>query len=113
MANDKDLEQDRTTITEDEAARPQQTGTADAETPVKEPPQKPPGKERRFRQTDLPAHFIERRKYPRIKTEPPPPPLPHVLETTVPLSASPNWTKSASSAVAWRARPSRWSTLPP
>src|SRR5947199_7100169 len=41
----------------------------------------PPGqKERRFRQTDLPAHFIERRKHPRISTEPPPPPAPPRLE---------------------------------
>src|SRR5690349_959548 len=41
----------------------------------------PPGqKERRFRQTDLPEHFIERRKHPRISTEPPPPPAPPRLE---------------------------------
>lgn len=32
----------------------------------------PPGVERRFRQTDLPAHFIERRKHPLINKEPPP-----------------------------------------
>ena len=49
------------------------------EEPVTAPPEeeRPPGsKERRFRQTDLPAHFIERRKHPRIQTEPPPPPAP-------------------------------------
>jgi len=33
-------------------------------------------RERRFRQTTLPAHFVERRKRPRIQTEPPPPPAP-------------------------------------
>jgi trehalose synthase len=41
----------------------------------------PPGTvERRFRQTDLPAHFIERRKHPRISTEPPLPPAPPRFE---------------------------------
>jgi len=88
MAKDKNLEQDRTTITEDESARPEHTGEATAETPVKEPPQKP-GKERRFRQTDLPAHFIERRKYPRIKTEPPPPPPPPCLGDYSPIIGKP------------------------
>ena len=45
--------------------------------PVKEPVQAPSsGVERRFRQTDLPAHFIERRKHPRISTEQPPVPAP-------------------------------------
>ncbi len=38
------------------------------------------GGERRFRQTDLPAHFIERRKRPRISTEQPPPPAPPRFE---------------------------------
>src|SRR5262249_60796078 len=33
-----------------------------------------------FRPSDLPAHFIERRKHPRIQTEPPPPPAPPRLE---------------------------------
>jgi trehalose synthase len=47
----------------------EQSRTADAQT-----------KERRFRQSDLPAHFIERRRHPRIQTEPPPPPAPPRLE---------------------------------
>lgn len=38
------------------------------------------GSERRFRQTDLPAHFIERRRHPRISTEQPPPPAPPRLD---------------------------------
>jgi trehalose synthase len=38
------------------------------------------GNERRFRQTDLPAHFIERRRHPRISTEQPPPPAPPRLD---------------------------------
>jgi trehalose synthase len=37
-------------------------------------------RERRFRHTDLPAHFVERRRHPRIQTEPPPPPAPPRLE---------------------------------
>ena len=40
----------------------------------------PQTKERRFRQSDLPAHFIERRRHPRIQTEPSPPPAPPRLE---------------------------------
>src|SRR5260370_40978251 len=40
----------------------------------------PQTKERRFRPTDLPAHFIERRRHPRIQTEPPPPAAPPRLE---------------------------------
>src|SRR5262245_55846693 len=39
-----------------------------------------PFKERRFRQTNLAPHFIERRKQPRIQTEPPPPAAPPRLE---------------------------------
>src|SRR5689334_19886938 len=38
------------------------------------------GKERRFRDTNLPAHFIERRKHPRISTQQPPPPAPPRLD---------------------------------
>src|SRR5262249_30557338 len=40
----------------------------------------PATKERRFRQTDLPAHFIERRRRPRISTEQPPPAAPPRLD---------------------------------
>ena len=50
----------------------------------------PPGtKERRFRQTDLPAHFIERRKHPRISTEQPPPPAPPCLDDYAPIIGRP------------------------
>ena len=56
------------------------TATVVEEPAVSEPasaPAPPNGlKERRFRQTDLPAHFIERRKHPRISTQQPPPPAP-------------------------------------
>ena len=53
--------------------RPQEhSPTEIAQDPVKEPALTPPVVERRFRQTDLPAHFIERRKHPRIRTEQPP-----------------------------------------
>ena len=37
-------------------------------------------RERRFRHTDLAPHFIERRRQPRIQTEPPPPAAPPRLE---------------------------------
>jgi trehalose synthase len=47
---------------------------------VSAPPPPSGGSERRFRQTDLPAHFIERRRHPRISTEQPPPPAPPRLD---------------------------------
>src|ERR1700760_4166338 len=37
-------------------------------------------RERRFRQTDLPHHFVERRRRPIIGTEPPLPPVPPRFE---------------------------------
>jgi trehalose synthase len=46
--------------------------------------------ERRFRQTTLSPHFIERRKHPRIKTEPPPPPAPPRLEDYAAIIGVPN-----------------------
>jgi trehalose synthase len=48
-----------------------------------------PTRERRFRQTDLPAHFIERRKHPRISTEQPPPPVPPRLDDYAPIIGQP------------------------
>jgi trehalose synthase len=78
---DKDLEQGRTTATEEETA-PEPTKPAQAEP-------EPVAKERRFRQTDLPPHFIERRRYPRIKTEPPPPPTPPRFEDYGPIIGQP------------------------
>jgi trehalose synthase len=48
------------------------------------------GAERRFRQTTLPPRFIERRKHPRIKTEPPPPPAPPRLEDYAAIIGVPN-----------------------
>src|SRR6476661_8141597 len=53
------------------------------------PPAPPPSGERRFRQTDLPAHFIERRKRPRISTEQPPPPAPPRFEDYAPIIGKP------------------------
>ncbi|HEY3770843.1 MAG TPA: hypothetical protein VGN44_19375, partial [Candidatus Angelobacter sp.] len=49
----------------------------------------PPGIERRFRQTDLPAHFIERRKHPHINTEQPPLPAPPRLDDYEPIIGKP------------------------
>src|SRR4051812_34159239 len=58
--------------------------------PVKEPALAPPlVVERRFRQTDLPAHFIERRKHPRISTEQPPVPAPPRFEDYAPIIGKP------------------------
>src|SRR3954463_4135547 len=48
-----------------------------------------PSIERRFRQTDLPAHFIERRKHPRINTEQPPPPAPPRVDDYAPIIGQP------------------------
>ncbi|HLJ86552.1 MAG TPA: glycosyltransferase [Candidatus Angelobacter sp.] len=45
--------------------------------------------ERRFRQTDLPPHFIERRKRPRISNEPPPPPAPPRFDDYSPIIGRP------------------------
>ncbi len=45
--------------------------------------------ERRFRQTDLPAHFIERRMRPRINTQQPPPQAPPRLEDYEPIIGKP------------------------
>lgn len=84
MAKNNDPERDRTTMAEAEPA-PEQTGPPETETE----PKGPSGKERRFRQTDLPPHFIERRKHPRIKTEPPPPPPPPCLEDYSPIIGRP------------------------
>src|SRR5438445_372598 len=58
--------------------------------PVKDPALAPPsGVERRFRQTDLPAHFIERRKHPRISTEQPSVPAPPLFEDYGPIIGKP------------------------
>jgi trehalose synthase len=56
-----------------------------------EPQQKAPASphERRFRQTELPEHFIERRRHPRISTQPPPPPAPPRLEDYGPIIGRP------------------------
>jgi trehalose synthase len=61
-----------------------------AQKPVEEPAPAPPsGIERRFRQTDLPAHFIERRKNPRIRREQPPVPAPPRFEDYGPIIGKP------------------------
>src|SRR5262245_18500147 len=74
-------------VTEERSSR----GTPDSENPktnddapkgnkpaeVENPPAaNQPDVKRRFRETGLPTHYIERRKFPRIQTEPPPPPAP-------------------------------------
>ncbi|HVG90157.1 MAG TPA: hypothetical protein VNB54_01590, partial [Alphaproteobacteria bacterium] len=62
---------------------------AKQEAPVPPASSAPPSGERRFRQTDLPAHFIERRKRPRISTEQPPPPAPPRFEDYAPIIGKP------------------------
>jgi trehalose synthase len=81
---------ERKTAVEEKNAKAQEPGPGKQEkaTTVEEPAKReaavsaaPPGtKERRFRQNDLPARFIERRRRPRISTEQPPPPAPPHLE---------------------------------
>src|SRR5262249_19926115 len=51
-----------------------------AQEPTESGPAEAKFKERRFRHTNLAPHFIERRKQPRIQTEPPPPAAPPRLE---------------------------------
>lgn len=46
-------------------------------------------RERRLQETTLPAHFIERRKKPRIQTEPPPPPAPPRMDDYAPIIGVP------------------------
>jgi len=61
-----------------------------AQSRVKEPvPASLPSIERRFRQTDLPAHFIERRRHPRINTEQPPMPAPPRFADYEPIIGKP------------------------
>jgi trehalose synthase len=86
--NDKELEQGRTTATEEAAVAPEETKPEETK-PAEVQPAAPAGRERRFRQTDLPPHFIERRKYPRIKTEPPPPPAPPRFDDYGPIIGQP------------------------
>jgi trehalose synthase len=57
--------------------------------PTEQPAGPPHGRERRFRQTALPPHFIERRKHPRIQTQPPPPPAPPRMEDYAPIIGMP------------------------
>src|SRR5436853_2402679 len=58
----KNLEQ-KTQVTEEQNAAKVENEPGTKEPSTSSPP--PGQKERRFRQTDLPAHFIERRKHPR------------------------------------------------
>ncbi len=78
-------------VREQEPEQPVTATTVAEEAVVTKAPSAPPpdSKERRFRQTDLPAHFIERRKHPRISTEQPPPPAPPRLEDYAPIIGKP------------------------
>src|SRR5215510_10092102 len=59
-----------------------------ADPPTTTAPSSPP-KERRLRDAELPPHFIERRKHPRISTQPPPPAAPPRLEDYAPIIGRP------------------------
>jgi trehalose synthase len=83
----KDQDRDRieARIETTEKNSPLPTGNGDdpeIDAAVEEPPAvgPPGGRERRFRHTNLPPSFIERRKRPLIQTEPPPPPAPPRME---------------------------------
>jgi trehalose synthase len=86
----KNQEQIKTT----EKSSPPRTGDGDdpqIHEAVAEPPAvgPPGGRERRFRHTNLPPGFIERRKRPRIQTEPPPPAPPPRMENYAPIIGMP------------------------
>jgi trehalose synthase len=69
---------------------PEQT-TAE-QTTIERPSTEKPARveeERRFRQSDLPEHFIERRRHPLINTEPPPPAAPPSFEDYKPIIGQP------------------------
>src|SRR5438270_9647226 len=86
MKNNKELPQ-TTAVNE----KPDSRKVVEVEPETTEPgANTPPGvKERRFRQTDLPAHFVERRRHPRISTEPPAPPAPPRFEDYGPIIGKP------------------------
>ena len=90
---EKNLEQKQGPAAQEEEVKSgQENGNKKAETAttIESPPEAPPGqKERRFRDTNLPAHFIERRKHPRIQKEPPPPPAPPRLDDYGPIIGKP------------------------
>ncbi|HST79960.1 MAG TPA: hypothetical protein VLN58_15855, partial [Verrucomicrobiae bacterium] len=89
---DKNLEQKQGSAAQEEEIKAGQDGSRKTETAttIEAPPEAPPGqKERRFRDTNLPAHFIERRKHPRIQKEPPPPPAPPRLDDYGPIIGKP------------------------
>jgi trehalose synthase len=77
--NDKNPEQNTATTEEqqEKKAAVEERGRMQEAPPT---PPLPGGIERRFRQTDLPQHFIERRRHPVISTIPPPPPAPPRFE---------------------------------
>lgn len=74
---------------QDRSANTGVTETGPSEEAVARPGPPPGEKERRFRQTDLPAHFIERRRHPRISTQQPPPPAPPRLDDYAPIIGQP------------------------
>jgi len=78
----KKKDQERIKRTEQSSQPPTGDGDhAEIHEAVAEPPVGPPGgRDRRFRHTNLPPGFVERRKRPLIKTEPPPPAPPPRME---------------------------------
>ncbi|HEY6969279.1 MAG TPA: glycosyltransferase [Candidatus Angelobacter sp.] len=74
--NEKNRDQ-KSVATEDQNAATQKDAVTD-EPSVTPAPSGP--KERRLRDAELPPHFIERRRHPRISTAPPPPAAPPRLE---------------------------------
>ncbi len=74
---------------EDKSAGKDQAVIGGPSTAVRQPQGAAKTTERRFRQTTLPPHFIERRKHPRIQTEPPPPPAPPRMADYAPIIGMP------------------------
>jgi len=83
-----DESQKRKTTTEEPAASGEKDGLKE-DVPPAAPPAPAGRTERRFRESSLPSHFIERRKHPRIQTEPPPPPAPPRMEDYAPIIGVP------------------------
>src|SRR5260370_32862131 len=82
---------DRNTVADQPTNGTQEQSTAQetaSEQTVTEKPARV-DQERRFRQSDLPEHFIERRRHPLIKTEPPPPAAPPSFEDYKPIIGQP------------------------
>jgi trehalose synthase len=82
------LARDVAVLDEQANVEPAKASVEAPEAPPTEPGENQP-RERRFRQTDMPPHFVERRRRPITGNEPPPPPAPPRLEDYGPIIGRP------------------------